>query len=135
MLVKWQPFGSLVNRDFVNDFMPVRSTAFEPKIDVKENEKSFVIEAELPGLNQDDFNVTIENNVLTLEGEKKHEHKEESGNSYRSERMYGKFRRSFRLTNEVDSKKIEAEYTNGILTINIPKSEKAKPKQIDVKVS
>jgi len=132
MLVKWQP---LLERDFFGDFLPARATAFEPRIDVKETDKSFVIEAELPGLNKDDFKLSIENNILTLEGEKKHEHEDQNDGYYRSERSYGKFSRSFRLTEEVDSSKVNAEYKNGILTIDVPKSPKAKPKQIDVKVS
>lgn len=135
MLVKWQPFGSLVERDIFDDFMPTRAARFEPRIDVKETDKSFVIEAELPGLNKDDFKLTIEDNILTLEGEKKHEHEQKNGGLYRSERSYGKFRRSFRLTDEVDRSKVNAEYKDGILTIDVPKSPKAQPKQIDVKMS
>ncbi len=140
MLVKWNPVGALLNHgslldDFFNTDFPVHSRGFDPVIDVKETEKNFLINAELPGLSKDDFKLTIENNSLTLEGEKKVEKEEKSDNSYRTERSYGAFKRVFRLTDSVDSKKIAADYTNGILSITVPKSEKAKPKQIEVKVS
>jgi HSP20 family protein len=139
MLVKWQPINSLLNRDsFFDEFFnnaPVRHRNFEPRIDVKETEKSFVINAELPGLSKDDFKLTVENNVLTLSGEKKSVHEEKREGFYRSERSYGAFQRSFRLTDSVDSKKIKADYNDGILTVEIPKSAKAKPQEIEVKVN
>ncbi len=140
MLVKWNPVGALLNQgslldDFFNTDFPLRSGGFDPVIDVKENEKDFTIHAELPGLSKDDFKLTVENNSLTLEGEKKVAKEEKSDNAYRSERRYGAFKRVFRLTDSVDSKKIAADYTNGILSITVPKTEKAKPKQIEVKVS
>ena len=122
--------GMVLATDF-----PVRSRGFDPVIDVKENEKNFVIHAELPGLNKDDFKLTVEDNSLTLEGEKKVEKEEKSENAYRSDRSYGAFKRVFRLTDSVDSKKIAADYTNGILSITVPKTEKAKPKQIEVKIN
>lgn len=139
MLVKWNPssllnHGSLFDDFFSTDF-PVRTRTFDPVIDVKENEKDFVINAELPGLSKDDFKLTVEDNSLTLEGEKKVEKEENDDNAYRSERSYGAFKRVFRLTDSVDSKKIAADYKNGILSITIPKTEKAKPKSIEVKVS
>ena len=140
MLVKWNPVGALLNHgslldDFFNTDFPVQSRGFDPVIDVKENEKHFLINAELPGLSKDDFKLTIEDNSLTLEGEKKVENEENSDNAHRSERRYGAFKRVFRLTDSVDSKKIAADYTNGILSVTVPKTEKAKPKQIEVKVS
>ncbi len=140
MLVKWNPVGALLNQgslleDFFNTDFPLRSRGFDPVIDVKENEKDFLIHAELPGLSKDDFKLTVEDNSLTLEGEKKVAKEEKSDNAYRTERSYGAFKRVFRLTDSVDSKKIAADYTNGILSITVPKTEKAKPKQIEVKVS
>ncbi len=140
MLVKWNPVGALLNQgslldDFFNTDFPVHSRGFDPVIDVKENEKNFLIHAELPGLSKDDFKLTVEDNSLTLEGEKKVEKEEKSDNPYRTERSYGAFKRVFRLTDSVDSKKIAADYTNGILSVTVPKTEKAKPKQIEVKVS
>jgi HSP20 family protein len=140
MLVKWNPVGALLNQgslldDFFNTDFPLHSRGFDPVIDVKENEKNFLIHAELPGLSKDDFKLTVEDNSLTLEGEKKVEKEEKSDNPYRTERSYGAFKRVFRLTDSVDSKKIAADYTNGILSVTVPKTEKAKPKQIEVKVS
>ena len=140
MLVKWQPFGSLLNNhdifgDFLDTTFPVRARDFAPEIEVRETENSFVIEAELPGLAKEDFKLTVENNTLTLEGEKKLAKDEKEEGYYRSERKYGSFRRSFRLTDEVDSKKIKADFKNGVLSVEIPKVEKAKPKQIEVKKS
>ncbi len=140
MLVEWKPFGSVANSDsFCNDFFDksvrTASPGFDPRVDVAENEKNFVIAAELPGLAKDDFKITVENNTLILEGEKKIE-KEDKGENYtRSERSYGKFSRAFRLTDSVDGGKIKADYKNGILEIVIPKTEKAKPKQIEVKIN
>jgi len=140
MLVKWQPFGSLLNHhdifgDFLDTTFPVRAREFAPEIEVRETENTFVIEAELPGLAKEDFKLTAENNTLTLEGEKKLAKDEKEEGYYRSERKYGSFRRSFRLTDEVDSKKIKADFKNGVLSIEIPKVAKAKPKQIEVKVN
>ena len=140
MLVKWNPISSLINTDsifneFFNTSFPTGVRSFEPRIDVKETEKSFLIVAELPGLNKDDFKLTVEDNTLILEGEKKLENEEKGENYYRSERSYGSFRRAFRLTDSVDTGKIKADFKNGILAIEIPKTEKAKPKQIEVKVN
>lgn len=140
MLVKWNPIGSLLNHnslleDFFGTDFPVRTQSFDPVIDVKETEKNFLINAELPGLNKEDFKVTVEDNSLILEGEKKTENEDKGDNTYRSERSYGAFRRVFRLTDSVNSKKINADFKNGILTITIPKTEKAKPKAIEVSVS
>jgi HSP20 family protein len=140
MLVKWRPFGSLLDVDpFFEDVLdrnfPVRTATFEPQIDVKETEKEYVISAELPGLNKDDFKLTLENDVLTLEGEKKYEHEEKKGDYYRSERSYGAFRRSFRLSDDVNKNKIKADYKNGVLTVSIPKAKAAQSKEIQIQVN
>ena len=140
MLVKWQPFGSLLsNHDVFGDLLDTKSLArareFAPRIEVRENDKSYFIDAELPGVEKEDFKLSVENNVLTLEGEKKLVQDEKEEGYYRSERRYGSFRRSFRLTDEIDGKKINANFKNGVLSIEIPKTEKAKPKQIEVKIN
>jgi HSP20 family protein len=138
MLVKWSPFRSwlqpetLLDDLFAHDF-PVRSTVFQPRIDVKETDKHFIIHAELPGLNKEDFKLSVENDSLILEGEKKYEHEEKGDEYYRSERRYGAFKRVFRLTDAVDRNKINAEYKNGVLTITLNKTEQAKPKEIEVR--
>ena len=140
MLVKWQPFGTLLSHDsfledFFNESFPVRTATFEPKIDVKETDKNFEINAELPGLNKDDFKLTVEDDLLTLVGEKKYEHEDKDGDYYRSERSYGAFKRYFRLTNAVDRKKISADYKNGILKVILPKAKEAKPKEIEININ
>lgn len=138
MLVKFNPFGLLNHNSFLDDFLSVRlptpTRTFEPKIDVKESDKEFTVYAELPGLDKDDFKLTLENSILTLAGEKKFEHEEKKGEVYRVGRSYGSFKRSFRLNDTVDSKKIKADYKNGILAITIPKTEKTKPKEIEIAV-
>ncbi len=136
MLVKFNPLNSAVARDsFFGDFFPTVEKAFEPKVDIRENDKEFVVSAELPGLNKEDFKLTVENNVLILEGEKKVEHEETEEGYYQNERFSGAFKRSFRLTDSVNSKKIDADFKNGVLTITIPKAEKAKPKEIEIKIN
>lgn len=140
MLVKWNPFGSLLDTDsifddFINRSFAVRTGTFEPSFDIKESKKEYVINAELPGLNKDDFKLTLENDILSLEGEKKYEHEDKDDGDYRSERSHGSFKRSFRLTNEVDKNKIKADYKNGVLSITIPKAKVAQPKAIEINVS
>lgn len=140
MLVRWTPFRGLLNSDsflsdFVNTGLTVRESTFDPNVEVKETEKSFLIRAELPGLNKEDFKLYLENNNLILEGEKKFESEEKKDGYYRSERSYGSFRRVFRLGDEIDHKKVGAEFKNGLLSIMLNKIEKAQPKQVDVKIS
>jgi len=135
MLVKFNPLNSVLSRDsFFDDFFTPAKTGFDPRIDVVENEKDFLVTAELPGLDKKDFKLTVENNVLILEGEKKSSSEEKDDNYFRIERSYGAFRRAFRLTDSVDSKKIKADYKNGILEVIIPKAAKAKPKEIEIAV-
>ncbi len=137
MLVKVNPFNSLLNRDWLDDFYavdsPAYSQSFAPRVDIIENSDEFIVSAELPGLKKDDFKLTVEDNILTLEGEKKFEREQKEDGYFRSERRYGAFKRSFRLNQTVDSTKISADYNNGVLEIHVPKAEKAKPKQIDIK--
>lgn len=140
MLVRWTPFQTLLNRDsFLSDFIgagvTLREPTFEPRIEVRETDKNFIVRAELPGMNKEDFKLYLEGDHLILEGEKKYEHDENHNGYYRSERSYGSFKRVFRLTDEVDHKKIDAEFKNGLLTVTLNKTEKAQPKQIEVKVN
>ncbi|MCF7669918.1 MAG: Hsp20/alpha crystallin family protein, partial [Verrucomicrobia bacterium] len=103
--------------------------------DISEDENTYCIKAELPEVKKEDLSVTVENGVLTITGDRKFE-KEEKGRKYhRVERGYGKFSRSFGLPDDADSSNVNAEFKNGILTLNVAKSEKAKPKAIDVKVA
>ena len=108
---------------------------FAPAIDVVEEKDRYIIKAELPGLSRDDVNVTLENNYLTIRGEKKHETEEKSANYYHKERAYGSFSRTIELPTTVDAQKINAHFKDGVLQVTLPKSEAAKPKQIEVKVN
>jgi HSP20 family protein len=110
-------------------------TFWSPPVDIQEREDAYLVEVELPGLTKDDVKITMENNILTIKGEKKSEQEEKRGSYHRTERVYGSFLRSFTLPSSVKSEKIEAHYKNGVLTITLPKVEEAKPKAIEVKVS
>jgi len=107
-------------------------TVWYPSVDVSENQNGYEIKAELPGMKKDDIKITVEENVLMLQGEKKLEHKTDEKNVQLSERFYGKFQRSFRLPKEVKSGGIKASYQDGVLTVELPKAEEAKPKEITI---
>jgi len=108
--------------------------AWTPPCDIYETEKELVLTMELPDMKKEDVHVTIENNVLTLRGERKFTEKVERENFHRIERSYGEFLRSFTLPAFVDGNKIFAEFKHGLLTVTLPKNEKAIPKQIEVTV-
>ena len=105
-----------------------------PKMDVNEQENRIVVSLDLPGMSEKEISVNLENNVLTISGERKFQHDETKDNFHRIERSFGKFSRSFTLPAMVDSSKIEAHYANGVLEVILPKSEESKPKQISIKV-
>ena len=108
--------------------------AWTPSCDVYETEKAIVLKAELPGVEKENVFVNIENNLLTIHGERKFEEETKRENYYRMERNYGEFFRSFTLPNYIDSTKIIAEFKEGLLEVVLPKREDAKPKQVEVKV-
>jgi len=106
-----------------------------PSVDISETEGEYQIKAEIPDVKKEDVKVTLEDGVLTIQGERKHE-KEEKGKKYhRIERSYGSFVRTFSLPDVIDEDKVRAEFKEGVLNLSLPKSEKAKPKAIDVKVA
>ncbi|MBD3418526.1 MAG: Hsp20 family protein [Chitinivibrionales bacterium] len=106
-----------------------------PKVDIAESENGYKISADLPGLDKKDVTVTVEDGVLTIEGEKQSEHeKKEKGRYYHLERSYGKFSRSFSLPENVDAEKINAKFAHGVLELELTKRPEAKPKAIEVKV-
>lgn len=106
-----------------------------PLVDIAEDDKEYVIKADLPDVKKDDVKISVQDNVVAISGERKYE-KEEKGKKYhRIERAYGSFLRSFTLPEDADGAKIAAEYKDGVLQVHLPKSEKAKPKTIEVKVS
>jgi HSP20 family protein len=110
------------------------ASAWMPAVDIAEHDDEFVVKLELPGVAKDDVKITMQNNILTVRGEKKQEKESKSSNYHRVERSYGSFQRSFTLPATVKSEKIDATYKDGILSVTLPKAEEAKPKMIDVKV-
>src|SRR5438045_9672768 len=106
-----------------------------PLADITEDEKEYLIKAELPEMKREDVKVIVENGVLTMSGERKFEKEEKKRKFHRVERGYGTFMRSFALPDDADFNKVNAEFKSGVLTVHVPKSEQAKPKQIEVKVA
>jgi len=106
-----------------------------PVVDISEDEKEYVITAELPEVKKEDVHVTVENGVLTVTGERKFEKEQNNKKWHRVERSYGSFARSFALPEDGDVGKVNAEFKDGMLEVHVAKSESAKPKQIEVKVS
>jgi HSP20 family protein len=105
-----------------------------PSVDVSETKDNVIIKAEIPGMSKDEVKLSVENNVLTLSGERKQEKEEKDTNYHRIERSYGSFSRSFTLPTSVQPDKVKASYKDGILKIVLPKSEEVKPKQIPITV-
>ncbi len=145
-ITRWRPFRDLMSvQDEMNrlfdDFFgrPVMrrdwtEAAWCPCVDVSETKDSVIINTEIPGMSKDDVKVSIQDNVLTLSGEKKQENEEKDANYHRTERSYGSFSRSFTLPTTVQADKVKAAYKDGILRITLPKSEEVKPKQIPITV-
>jgi HSP20 family protein len=109
-------------------------TTWAPSVDIYETEHELVVNADLPDVKPEQLDIRVENNILTIRGERKFDNKAEEGNYLRVERSYGAFSRSFALANTVNTEAIKADYKNGVLTLSIPKREEAKPKQIKVNV-
>jgi HSP20 family protein len=124
-----------INRMFSNFFdeWDQRETRWAPSVDIAENKDKLTLTAELPGVDKKDVKINIRNNILNIEGEKKQQFEKKEDDYYRSERFYGKFCRSFTLPSDIDSEKIKADYSNGVLTIDLPKPEAVKPRQIEIK--
>ncbi len=107
---------------------------WSPQVDIAESPQEFTIKAELPEINKDDVKVTIENGVLTLQGERKREIEQKDKKFHRIERFYGSFSRSFSLPDSVDASAAKATFKDGVLSLQIPKVAEVKPKGIEVKV-
>lgn len=108
---------------------------WSPVVDITEDDKEYLIKAELPEMKKEDIKINVQDDVLSISGERKYE-KDEKGKKYhRVERAYGSFLRSFTLPQDADGSKVSATYKDGVLAIHLPKSEKAKPKAIEVKIS
>ena len=123
-------FGDVVGRTGEESNL----TPWAPAVDIFETENELVVKADLPDVNPQDLDIRVENNILTIRGERKFEKKVNEDNYLRIERAYGSFSRSFSLANSVKSEAIKADYQNGVLTLSLPKREEAKPKQIKVNV-
>jgi HSP20 family protein len=110
-------------------------SGWSPSLDVWDDKDNLVVKVELPGLKKDEINLSLHEGVLTISGEREHEVEKKEGQSFRSERYFGKFQRSVTLPTAVDASKVNASYKDGVLTVELPKAEEAKPKQIAVNVS
>jgi HSP20 family protein len=141
------PFGSFrreIDRLFDDFFTPVEGRSFAasaaaeslwPRIDVEETDKAFVVTAEVPGLQDKDIELNLRDNLLTISGEKREERQDQKRGAAYAERFYGQFRRTIPLDGELDEEKVDAKFRNGVLTITLPKSQKAeaKARRIEVK--
>src|SRR5579863_32955 len=146
ILTRWDPareYSTLqdrMNRLFRESYSPegpeeaLTTTGFAPPVDIYEDEHSITLKLEVPGIDENDIDVRIENNILTLHGERKIEKEEKEENFLRVERQYGSFTRSFTLPSSVDAGQVSAHYDKGVLKINLAKKAEAKPKQIKVNV-
>ena len=130
-----EQFNRLFNEAFDRSSEEGGLTPWAPAVDIYENEHELVVKADLPDIKPEELDIRVENNILTLRGERKFEKKVEEKNYLRVERTYGSFSRSFSLANTVNSEAIKAEYKDGVLTLTVPKREEAKPKQIKVNVA
>jgi HSP20 family protein len=148
MITRWDPFRELnsitdrMNRLFQDSWGTPGRTGeeglapmnFVPPVDVYEDEHNVTIKMEVPGIEQKDIDIRLENNTLTVRGERKFEQDEKEENFHRIERRYGSFYRAFTLPNSVDNENVSANYENGVLKIQLAKRAEAKPKQIKVNV-
>ena len=148
-LMRWDPFRELedmsdrLNRMFARPVVRTNGNGKEtltvadwsPTVDISETDGEYLIKAELPEVKKDDVKVTLEDGILTIQGERRREKDEKTTKYHRVERSYGSFVRSFSLPDQVDENGVKAEYRDGMLNLQIPKSEKAKPRAIEVKVA
>ncbi|MFZ1131681.1 MAG: Hsp20/alpha crystallin family protein [Terriglobales bacterium] len=146
LLNRWDPFHEFVtlqdrmNRLFRDARGPegqdesLSTSAFAPPVDVYEDEHNVTLKIEVPGIDEKDIDVRIENNTLTVHGERKFEKEEKEENYRRVERQYGSFTRTFTLPNTVDQESVQADYDKGVLKVKLAKKAEAKPKQIKVNV-
>ena len=148
-LIRWDPFKEMedVQSRFTRLFglTPARTengdrelmtiTEWAPSVDIIEDEKEWLVKADLPEVKKEEVKVTVENGVLTITGERKFEKEEKDKKYHRIERSYGNFLRSFTLPDGADGSKVNAEFKDGVLKVHLPKGEKAKPKAVEVKVA
>jgi HSP20 family protein len=142
-ITRWDPFRdvlALQNRmnslfqDFHRADSDVSTAAFVPPVDIYEDQHKIVLKLEVPGMKESDLDIQLENNVLTVKGERRFEKEEKEENFHRIERRYGSFYRSFTIPNTVDPESVKANYEAGVLKIELEKRAEARPKQIKVEV-
>jgi HSP20 family protein len=144
MIVRYDPFRDLrtlqneMNRLFSGSLSRTPNdeslvSGWNPSVDIYESNNELVLEAELPGLKREDFDLSLENNVLTLRGERKFEKRDEGDNYHRVERAYGSFTRSFTLPQTVQGEQAVAEFKDGVLRVTLPKREEVKARRIEIK--
>lgn len=147
-IARWTPTGDVVRdrfgrlfedafndmlRPFGTDAEAVSTRTWIPRVDIRENADGLTLLMDVPGLGKDDLNITLENNVLTIAGERKFETDEKANESYhRLERQYGAFSRSFTLAPTVRTDKVEASFKDGVLSVHLPKQEESKPRRISI---
>ncbi len=146
-LIRWEPFREFATlSDRMNRLFGETGRAWpteegltagiwNPPVDVYETNDNIVLKADLPEVNKEEVDISVQGNVLTIRGERKREQEVKEKDFYRMERSHGVFTRSFTLPGTVDSEKIEAGFTGGVLTVTLPKREESKPKQIRVQVT
>jgi len=132
-----QMFGRFFDDFWGRDWPALRnleedSVVWAPRLDVEETEDSYLVQADLPGIDKKDLKVSLNDNVLTIKGERKYEKEEKSKNVFRAERSYGNFQRAITLPDKVKANEIRADYKDGVLKITLPKAEEVKPKQIEI---
>ncbi|HEY1897260.1 MAG TPA: Hsp20/alpha crystallin family protein [Terracidiphilus sp.] len=140
-ITRWDPFREVVAlqnrvnnlfRDMNDGDSPLTAASFVPAVDIYEDSKKVVLKLEVPGINEKDLDIRVENNTLTVKGERKFEKEEKEENFHRIERRYGTFYRAFTLPSTVDTEHVQANYENGILKLELSKKPEAQPKQIKV---
>ena len=133
----FEPFPGLKSfEDTMNRlFAEPSARPWMPPVDIAETENELVVKADVPDVRFEDIQVNLENDTLTLKGQRKFEKASEKGGYHRIERSYGSFERSFTVPNTVDAEHVKADYKNGVLTVTLPKKESAKPRKINVEVS
>ncbi len=145
-VLRWKPFGDLlgfqgrINPLFEDDFFKnwekqkQAVSSWAPSTDVIEAKEEYIFKMELPGLEKDQINIELDNNILTVKGEKKEETEEKGETYHRVERCNGSFSRSFNIPKNVDQKRIKANMKNGVLELHVPKVEESKPKSIPIAI-
>ena len=143
-ITRWDPFREVVTmqnrlnslfRDMNDSDSPLTTAAFVPAVDIYEDDKKVMLKLEVPGIDEKDLDVSVENNTLTVKGERKFESEEKEENFHRIERRYGSFYRAFTLPSTVDTEHVAAKYNAGVLKLELLKKPEAQPKQIKINVA